>query len=405
MFFWRRFFIIFFLWIVQNTTYSAQVYLWKQIYNTQTKEALQCCTQNFDAVNFLSAKITFKNNKHTPILQTLPINTEYLKSLKINKIASIRIESLNASEKIYAKVSQELSKKITEHALYISKQTNAKEIQIDFDCPISKLANYAQWLKEIRKELPEEIKLSITAVISQMRAKNFKETLPYCDYFVLQIHNIANHSNKLKIFDFKQSVKAVLEADKFSKDFLVALPTYTHFVKLNNAKVEKIYSENFNANQVKELSNFVAVRSKPIDVANLRDTIVNLKLKNYKGEIFYRLPSGDEISNWSIATLVNVVKNRASKLKKDFKVFMQQTPYTTEIFLQNTGNIDIVAPLSVSVEIPQTNIYSEGVGDFQLSSKKVSDNSTHILFNATNICLKIQPSKKIKIGWIKIKNK
>ena len=402
MYFRRAFLFISYFWIVAST-YSAQVYLWKQSYNTQTQQTLKCYAENFDAINFLSAKITFTKNSNNPILQTLPINTKCLNSLKVKKIASIRIETLNASEKIYVALTQEISKKIVEHALFISAKTKATEIQIDFDCPISKLANYAEWLKEIRKRLPSEIKLSITAVMSQMRAKDFKETLPYCDYFVLQIHNIANHSNKLKIFDFNKSIQAILEADNFSKDFIVALPTYSHFIKLKNGKVEKIYSENFNVNLAKDTSNFVAVRAMPIDVANLRDTITQQKLKNYKGEIYYRLPSGDEISNWSISTLLNVMNNPASKLKQNFETTTEQKQHITEIFLHNTGNIDIFMPKNIEVQISENNIYAEGIGDFNLISKKTLNNSTHLIFSTTNICTKIQPSKKIKMGWIKIK--
>ena len=233
-----------------------------------------------------------------------------------------------------------------------------------------------------------------------MRAKDFQKLLPYCNYFVLQSHNISEGSNTLKIFDFNQSVEAVLEANKFSKSFLVALPTYSHFVKTNNGKIERIYSENFDVNLAKNTSTYTVVRASPIDVAQLRDTIANLKLKNYKGEIYYRLSSGNEISNWSMPTLVNVSKNSASSLHQKFEIIIERKQYIDEIFLHNTGNVDIYYPLNIRVSRQNNNVYAESVGDFILTSKKKINNSIKLNFQASSICFKIAPNERVKIGWM-----
>ncbi len=133
-------FLFLFLFVSLNIAYSSQVYLWKQAYDSATKQALECSAKNFEAINFLCAKIIFKNS--IPHLQECPIKSEYLRPLEVNKIASFRIATFDNSKKAYKEIAESISEKIVNYGIAISKKTGATEIQIDFDCPISKLCKF-----------------------------------------------------------------------------------------------------------------------------------------------------------------------------------------------------------------------------------------------------------------------
>ena len=374
---------------------AAQVYLWRQSYDEDTRKSLEVAAWHFDAVNFLQAKISFDGDKK-PRLALLPINTDYLRALKTKKIACVRILGLLASEKEYAALAPKISKIIRFCALKAAEDIGIDEIQIDFDCPESKLGSYALWLKAIRADLLENLPLSITAVPSQMNAKNFKKVLEHCDYFTLQVHNIANFGGELKIFDFENALSEVCCADKFGKKFMVALSTYSHFVEFDGkGEISKILSENFAG--VAEVASLRTkkISSDPLEVEKLSASINDLKLKNFCGEIYFRLPCGNEISNWSLETLLSLVKGE--KLNSSHRVFSMESRGVCEIYLENTGNVDLCAPFEAFCKIENVK-YCEGVNGFVFKGRSESG----LFFKSgEDLTFKLRPNKKIKIGWIK----
>ena len=116
-------FLFLFLFVSLNIAYSSQVYLWKQAYDSATKQALECSAKNFEAINFLCAKIIFKNS--IPHLQECPIKSEYLRPLEVNKIASFRIATFDNSKKAYKEIAESISEKIVNYGIAISKKTGA----------------------------------------------------------------------------------------------------------------------------------------------------------------------------------------------------------------------------------------------------------------------------------------
>lgn len=374
---------------------AAQVYLWRQSYDEDTGKSLEIAARHFEAVNFLQAKISFGGG-NKPRLALISINADYLRGLKVKKIACIRISGLSASEKEYAALAPKISKIVRFCAFKAAESIGIDEIQIDFDCPESKLGFYALWLEEIRAVLPKNLFLSITAVPSQMNAKNFEKALKYCDYFTLQIHNIANYGGGLEIFDFENALSEIRRADKFGKKFMVALPTYSHFVEIGeNGKLSKVLSENFAGVSERASLRTKKISSNPLEVEKLSLSIKELELKNFCGEIYFRLPCGNEISNWSLETLLSLAKRE--KLKLSHRVFTAEAGNVCDVFLENTGNVDLCAPFEAFCKIENAK-YCEGVGGFVFNGR--TDGGV-ILKNGDDLTFKLKPNKKIKIGWIK----
>lgn len=380
---------------VARFCFAAQVYLWRQSYGGDVRKSLEIAAQNFEAVNFLHSKISFDGGKK-PRLAFLPINTDYLRGLNAKKIACVRIEGLAASEKEYAALGPKIAKLVRACAQKAAERIGIEEIQVDFDCPESKLGSYAVWLNEIRGALPENLPLSITAVPSQMNAKNFEKALEHCDYFTLQIHNIANYGGELKIFDAETALKEVLRADRLGKNFMVALPTYSHFVEIGeNGSPAKILSENFSGVSCGPHGRIKKISSDFFEVEKLSSEIKKLKLKNFRGEIYFRLPCGNEISNWSLESFLAVAKGE--KLKMSHRVFAVEAGGIAEIWLENAGNVDLCAPFEALCKIENAK-YCDGINGFAFKGRTKGG----LLFeNGEDLAFKLKPNEKIKIGWAK----
>ena len=63
-------------------------------------------------------------------------------------------------------------------------------LEIDYDCPTSKLATYARFLAELRGRLPPALALSITALPTWLNSRALESLVPPLDEIVLQVHAV-----------------------------------------------------------------------------------------------------------------------------------------------------------------------------------------------------------------------
>ena len=83
-------------------------------------------------------------------------------------------------------------------------------VEIDYDCPTSKLATYARFLAALRSRLAPSTKLSITALPTWMNSGELEGLTRNLDEIVLQVHAVDDPRRGL--FDPDQ-------AERWVKDF------------------------------------------------------------------------------------------------------------------------------------------------------------------------------------------
>ncbi len=106
------------------------------------------------------------------------------------------------------------------------------ELQIDFDCPESKLDGYAIWLRAIRQAVAPT-PVSITALPSWLNHSSFNRLLTQAPRYVLQVHSLSRPSSTDRLAplcDVEAARGAVRKAARLGGAFLVALPTYGYQV-------------------------------------------------------------------------------------------------------------------------------------------------------------------------------
>ena len=105
-----------------------------------------------------------------------------------------------------------------------------KEFQIDLDAPESKIGYYCQLMKELRRRLPG-VKLSATVLPCHLKhTKEFRALAEACDYYVLQVHALANDGGSWHILDRATAFQALERAKALQLPFKTALPFYCNTV-------------------------------------------------------------------------------------------------------------------------------------------------------------------------------
>ena len=79
-------------------------------------------------------------------------------------------------------------------------------LEIDHDCATSRLPAYAELLREVRRQLPAELRLSITALPAWLDSPALDELLTSVDSSVLQVHAVSDPQQGL--FDPEQAARS-----------------------------------------------------------------------------------------------------------------------------------------------------------------------------------------------------
>lgn len=115
-------------------------------------------------------------------------------------------------------------------AIAAQKHLNAVGVQLDIDSPTASLAQYADFLRELRKGLPPGFGLSITALLDWFRdGTQIAQVIQQADEFVPQFYDVGQPS----IFGPTGAIAAKLDAAKwgpifnrFSKRFRIGISSF-----------------------------------------------------------------------------------------------------------------------------------------------------------------------------------
>lgn len=103
-------------------------------------------------------------------------------------------------------------------------------IQLDIDCPTGNLKAYAAFLADVRRALPPELKLSITALLDWFReGTNVSDVVAAVDEFVPQFYDVGGEGNRLQ----EGAVSTVIDPavwgprlNRFGKPFRIGIAAF-----------------------------------------------------------------------------------------------------------------------------------------------------------------------------------
>lgn len=262
-------------------------------------------------------------------------------------------------------------------------------VEIDYDCPTSKLSTYAKFLAALRARLPASIALSITALPTWLSSSALSSLGAHLNEVVLQVHAVDDPRRGL--FDPDQAERWVRDfGRRIGRPFRVALPAYDVRVTWRrDGRLAAVESEvPLLAGAGGELLN-----ARPEAVAGLLQALRRSAPAELIGIVWFRLPTEADSRAWSLETWRAVVIDRLSPARASASLVPAEQPDLWKVVLSNDGTVD--APLPARVRLDPACQAADGANGFRLAVGGPADH--RVLEGDGNGRLRAQ--SKRTIGW------
>ncbi|HWN42994.1 MAG TPA: DUF3142 domain-containing protein, partial [Thermoanaerobaculia bacterium] len=305
-----------------------EAYVWQRAWTPAVREAVSQAS-DFAGLTVLAAEIDLS---HSPLRAfRVGIDWQALRdagrpvglALRIGRFqgwgrGTGRFEDEPETVRALADLAGELAKQARSHGLEL------QEIQIDYDCPESKLSDYPVLIEAVRRSVAST-PVTVTALPTWLRHQRAFRTLSRkADGVVLQVHSLRAPSKpgeRVDLIDPAEAARAVEEAAKAGRPFRVALPTYSHGV---------------------------TGAADPDAMAGLVRRWTADRPAELEGLVWYRLPVASDTSNWARATLKAVMAGRVPR-REIRTAFRRPSPALVEIDILNIGEAEVPLPSPVDL--------------------------------------------------------
>lgn len=283
----------------------------------------------------------------------------------------------------------------------------ADEIQIDYDCPAkaAKIDEYARFLQELRRKLPSNVAVTITALPAwflgnpdsqNARRTSLQKLLRSIDGWTLQVHWLdppktvqdfdkRTHSqapdqphdqphdqNSHLLCDIDAALRDVKTAAQISRELAtadtnlakplwLALPTYGYVLLYDEKGQFKSLQAEGAGLSLPEGWQARTVYSDPSSLQNLVKQLKEIPTTGkdlflgLQGVVWYRLPVSYDKRNWGLSTLLAVQNGDAlfGKITVDVKVNANDA-HIYDVWLQMDGNQTLSLPSKIDIELITT---------------------------------------------------
>ena len=277
-----------------------------------------------------------------------------------------------------------------------------REIQLDYDCPESRLDEYPALVRAVRAAVAPA-PVTITALPSWLRHRRaFAALAEAADGYVLQVHSLEaprSADARVELCDPEAARRAVETAARFRRRFWVALPTYGYVVAFSpKGKILGLSAEgpvlSWPRNAVVRL-----VRSNPEAMAGLVRAWTADRPAELAGVIWYRLPTASDRLNWSWPAFRAVRQGRAPRHR--LEVHRRETaPGLVDVELVNTGEADAGWPPSVEFRWGEGELVAaDGLAGYRV----LRDGPGRLRFerDTSPWDRPLRPGERRTIGWLR----
>jgi len=283
---------------------------------------------------------------------------------------------------------------VVEMLKLISGQTHV--IQIDYDCPTSKLAGYVKLCRVLRREFPDHT-LEITCLPDWLNSEAFKSLVQGVDRFVMQVHGVSGFGGSGTLCDPNLARRSAERCGEFGVPYLMALPTYRHAILRNaDGVVVEVVSEGrgLRAGKAYEL-----MSAQPDEMAGLVRYWQKVRPEKMEGVIWYRLPVEGETMNWTWDTMQKVMRGDEVLAKGTLKMVLDDEGAYRLVFENNTkANIEWPGEMEVSWG-DGVCVVADGVGAYSLA-RMDRRSGVRCVWNAKDP-RPIAPGRKVEVAWFR----
>ncbi len=267
-------------------------------------------------------------------------------------------------------------------------------LEIDYDCPTSKLNDYTNFLSQLQQRLEgQSVKLLITTLPTWLTSKSsLSHLLSQVDEAVLQVHSVSNPQQGL--FAPQLAAAWIKEFSLISPvPFKVALANYGSRIAWDKdgqiLAVESEESKGLISQHTHELSIAPATVAELLDNWRLQPPI------NMNGVIWFRLPTSDDKRAWSLSTWKAVINGEPLTSHISAKAVSIDNKGLYNIILSNDGEIDSQAPQHIDVISHQACIAADALNQYQMQRSKQL--IQYFLLQPSNL----RAHHQSLIGWVR----
>jgi len=291
---------------------STDAYVRQQVRTAAVDAAILRAGPFVDRFLFHSADISFRGNH--PRVQRFEVPWDIVKKTEKHAGIVIRIPfaegGLGSHPEHLDLVAAEIRRSL---ASAKSNGPACVEVQIDYDCPASRLRLYSDFLSALIRKIPE-VPIAFTALPSWQSDPDFDLLARATGSYVLQVHSLRlpwKDDPSATICDIPAAKRALAHAGRLGIPFRLALPTYSCIVQLDTeGRLVSVVSEDTTAISSKAVYH-IPGSADPDALATLVAELNQSAPKSLRGIIWYRLPVDTDRMNWSWPTFQAVSAGRS----------------------------------------------------------------------------------------------
>ncbi len=337
------------------------IYIWQRNWDTYLEDAISAIQQKTGYFTVLCGDLKFAGERSTVSL--VDIKWPYLAPTETSVTLAFRI-TVQASKFFATDAIYSIADSIKFAIGKIIKSAPQNEIvgvQFDYDCPTSKLKDYARFIKIMQerlhpfKEKLSKLDVSITALPTWLQSNDFKELIQNTEYYVLQLHSFElpkDAAQASKIFPADNALSYMEEASNLKHPYYLSLPTYGYEVAFTkDGNFIGLRAENMPVSWNQNVEHNV-VMTNPKEILTFIHGIEKTKPKYLLGFYWFRIPLKSDEFNWDIKTLECVLsgKKPSVKLKLDL---VNSKDGLYEVYLVNSGEQNIFKDVNFNIRWPE----------------------------------------------------
>ena len=276
--------------------------------------------------------------------------------------------------------------------------THPREIQIDYDCPARRLAEYMSLL-EFTRAAAGTVPVTFTALPSWLDVAAFPDLARAFPRFVLQVHSLdlpSQPREPVVLCDPAAARRAVEKASALGVPFRVALPTYGSEVLFGaDGKVLDVVSEDATTVPAASIASRQRVFADPAAMAGLVREWSEFRPAGLTGICWYRLPVDGDRRNWTWSTFADALNGVARTSPVEISITTGNSG-AFHITLGNPGSAH--APLPEKFTLPDGTLAADATRPYRLGGGA----SPVFLLDSTDPSWPwLAPGQTLVVGWLR----
>jgi len=381
---------------ISSSPLSSDAYVWQRVHTAAVIEAISSHGPDFGSVVVLAAQVDWPGS--TPSVNLVDIDYASLAALSARGTrigVAIRISEFSGA------FSGPSSATVASLAKHLVEQTAvhfpASELQLDFDCPTRRLADYRLWIKAVREHIACPV--TITVLPTWLNTSAFGELARSTDGFVLQVHSMERPrgvNQPATLCDIAKARSAIAAAGRLNMPFRVAMPTYGYIAAFDSSDRFVGLSAEGPAPDWASTVHTREIRADASEIAQLVRELRTSHPATLTGLIYYRMPVATDRLNWTYPTLAAVMRGEIPC--PNLKILLRH-PETglIDIIVQNSGNADAAGPVAVGLTRTSGQVLaSDGGNGFDV----VHPTDKQWVWQGSQ-GFRLPPGDEMAIGWVR----